>query len=40
VGVGFASGLLPNLEPEPHDVPLDTILNELGVVWPIPLGDD
>jgi 5-formyltetrahydrofolate cyclo-ligase len=40
VGLGFAAGLLPNLEPEPHDVALDAILNELGVVWPIPLGDD
>jgi 5,10-methenyltetrahydrofolate synthetase len=40
VGLGFAAGLLPKLEAEPHDVPLDAILNELGVVWPIPLGDD
>jgi 5,10-methenyltetrahydrofolate synthetase len=40
VGLGFAHGFLPDLEPEPHDVALDTILNELGVVWPIPLGDD
>jgi 5,10-methenyltetrahydrofolate synthetase len=40
VGLGFAAGLLPNLEPEPHDVALDGILNELGVVWPIPLEDD
>jgi 5-formyltetrahydrofolate cyclo-ligase len=40
VGLGFAAGLLPNLEPEAHDVPLDAILNELGVVWPIPLGDE
>jgi 5-formyltetrahydrofolate cyclo-ligase len=40
VGLGFAAGLLPNLEAEVHDVPLDAILNELGVVWPIPLGDD
>jgi 5-formyltetrahydrofolate cyclo-ligase len=40
VGLGFAQGFLPDFEPEPHDVPLDAILNELGVVWPIPLGDD
>jgi 5-formyltetrahydrofolate cyclo-ligase len=40
VGLGFAAGLLPNLEAEPHDIALDAILNELGVVWPIPLGDD
>jgi 5,10-methenyltetrahydrofolate synthetase len=40
VGLGFAAGFLPSFEPEPHDVPLDAILNELGVVWPIPLDDD
>ena len=22
-------------EPEPHDVPLDAILNDNGVVWPV-----
>lgn len=38
VGLGFAQGFLPDLEPEAHDIPLDAILNELGVVWPIPLG--
>ena len=40
VGLGFAAGFLPELEAEPHDVPLDAILNELGVVWPISLGDE
>ncbi len=35
VGLGFAHGFLPDLEPEEHDVPLDAILNENGVVWPI-----
>ena len=35
VGLGFAQGFLPDLEPEAHDVPLDAILNENGVVWPI-----
>ena len=35
VGLGFAQGFLPDLEPEPHDVPLEAILNENGVVWPI-----
>jgi 5-formyltetrahydrofolate cyclo-ligase len=40
VGLGFAAGFVPNLEPEPHDVPLNTILTELGVAWPISLGDD
>jgi 5,10-methenyltetrahydrofolate synthetase len=34
-GLGFAAGFLPNFEPEPHDVPLDAILNEMGVVWPM-----
>jgi 5-formyltetrahydrofolate cyclo-ligase len=40
VGLGFAQGFLPNLEPEVHDVPLDAVLNELGVVWPMSLDDD
>ncbi|WP_051360447.1 5-formyltetrahydrofolate cyclo-ligase [Candidatus Symbiobacter mobilis] len=35
VGVGFASGFLPDFYPEPHDQPLDAILNEHGVVWPV-----
>ena len=40
VGLGFANGLLPGLEPEPHDVPLDALLNELGVVWPVSPDED
>ncbi len=36
VGLGFANAFLPDLEPEPHDVPLDAILNENGLVWPTP----
>lgn len=32
VGVGYAHGFLPWLTPEPHDVPLDAMLNENGVV--------
>lgn len=32
VGVGYAHGYLPWLTPEPHDVPLDAMLNEDGVV--------
>jgi 5-formyltetrahydrofolate cyclo-ligase len=40
VGLGFAQGFLPDFEPEAHDVALDAMLNELGVVWPIPLGDE
>jgi 5,10-methenyltetrahydrofolate synthetase len=35
VGLGFADGFLPDFEPEPHDLPLDAILNEYGVVWPL-----
>lgn len=33
VGVGYAHGHVPWLEPEPHDVPLDAILTEDGVFW-------
>jgi 5-formyltetrahydrofolate cyclo-ligase len=35
VGLGFTNGFLEDFEPEPHDVPLDAILNDNGVVWPI-----
>jgi len=34
VGLGFTNGFVDDLEPEPHDVPLDAILNDNGVVWP------
>jgi len=40
VGLGYAAGFVPTLEPEPHDVALDAILTELGVAWPISLGDE
>jgi 5-formyltetrahydrofolate cyclo-ligase len=33
VGVGFAHGYIPWLEGEPHDIPLDAMLTEDGVVW-------
>lgn len=33
VGVGYAHGFIPWLQPEPHDVPLDAILTEDGVAW-------
>lgn len=36
VGLGFAHGFIPWLEPEPHDVPLDAILTEDGVAWQKP----
>jgi 5,10-methenyltetrahydrofolate synthetase len=35
VGLGFTVGFLPDFSPEPHDVPLDGLLNENGVVWPL-----
>ncbi len=35
LGLGFTCGYLDELEPEPHDQPLDAILNENGVVWPV-----
>ena len=35
VGLGYSHGWLPDLAPEPHDVALDAILNDNGVVWPV-----
>ena len=35
VGLGFGPGFVSNFAPEPHDVPLDAILNDNGVVWPV-----
>ncbi len=35
VGLGYSHGWLPDLAPEPHDVALDAILNDQGVVWPV-----
>lgn len=35
VGLGFTQGFLPDFEPQPHDIPLDAILNENGAVWPV-----
>jgi 5,10-methenyltetrahydrofolate synthetase len=35
VGLGFTCGFVPDFDPEPHDVPLDAILNDNGVVWPV-----
>jgi len=34
VGLGFTTGFIEDMAPEPHDVPLDALLNENGVVWP------
>lgn len=33
VGVGYAHGFMPLLKPESHDVPLDAMITEEGVVW-------
>ncbi|HVZ42356.1 MAG TPA: 5-formyltetrahydrofolate cyclo-ligase [Ramlibacter sp.] len=35
VGLGYSNAFLLDLKPEPHDVPLDALLNEQGVVWPV-----
>jgi 5-formyltetrahydrofolate cyclo-ligase len=35
VGLGFGVGFVPDFEPELHDMPLDAILNDNGVVWPV-----
>lgn len=35
VGLGFSNGFLPDFEPESHDLPLDAILNDNGIVWPV-----
>jgi 5-formyltetrahydrofolate cyclo-ligase len=35
VGLGFTDGWLPDLEPEAHDIALDALLNDNGVVWPV-----
>jgi 5,10-methenyltetrahydrofolate synthetase len=35
VGLGYTAGFVDDFEPEPHDVPLDAILNENGMIWPI-----
>ncbi len=36
VGLGFAEGFVDDFEAESHDLPLDAILNDNGVVWPVP----
>ena len=35
VGLGFTNAYVDDLEPQPHDQPLDAILNDNGVVWPV-----
>jgi len=34
-GLGFAGGFIAGFLPETHDLPLDAILNDRGVVWPV-----
>ena len=36
VGLGYTDGFLEDFEPQSHDVPLDAILNNNGVVWSSP----
>ena len=33
VGIGYAHGFIPWLKAEPHDVPLDAMISEDGVIW-------
>ena len=35
VGLGYHIGYVEDFEPEPHDMPLDAILCDNGVVWPV-----
>ncbi len=35
VGLGYTHGFIEDFEPEAHDMPLDAILNDNGVVWPV-----
>ncbi len=35
VGLGFGVSFVDDFEPEAHDMPLDAILNDYGVVWPV-----
>ena len=38
VGLAYSQGFLPWLEAEPHDVPLDTVLTDEGLAWPVDIG--
>ena len=35
VGLGYTNGYVDDFQPEAHDLPLDAILNDNGVVWPV-----
>lgn len=34
IAVGFASAELETIHPQPHDIPMDVIVTEQGLVWP------
>jgi len=34
VGLCYATAWLPHFTPGPHDVPLDTVISDSGVLWP------
>jgi 5-formyltetrahydrofolate cyclo-ligase len=33
--LAFGVNYLPDFEPEAHDVPLDAVLTDYGVAWPV-----
>lgn len=35
VGLGYTGGYIDDFEPQAHDQPLDAILNDNGIVWPV-----
>jgi len=35
VGLAFGTNYVPDFEPEAHDVPLDAVLTDYGVAWPV-----
>jgi 5-formyltetrahydrofolate cyclo-ligase len=37
LGLAYGFSALPDLEPEPHDIALDAILTDQGLIWPIHL---
>jgi len=35
VGLGFGNSFVPDFEPEVHDIPLDAVLTDYGMAWPV-----
>lgn len=33
VGKALAAACLPTIYPQPHDIPLDTIMTQTGIIW-------